>query len=208
MSTTGAVDGQVGIGVSAYNLHKGGIALRAISTVDGYALSADGQAEITANPRVGGTVSKAGGSFKIDHPKDPANKYLYHSFVESPDMMNVYNGVVTTDADGKAAIELPDWFETLNRDFRYQLTPIGGGAPELHISKEVDNNRFSIADARPNQKISWQITGIRQDAWANHHRIPVEETKPKAERGTYLHPEELGQPTSAGLLAHERARYV
>ena len=34
-------------------------------------------------------MSKPGGSFKIDHPVDPACKYLYHSFVESPDMMNV-----------------------------------------------------------------------------------------------------------------------
>ncbi|HMB90044.1 MAG TPA: hypothetical protein VKP65_04300, partial [Rhodothermales bacterium] len=45
---------------------------------------------------VTGTLSKGGGSFKIDHPLDPANKYLAHSFVESPDMMNVYNGNVTT----------------------------------------------------------------------------------------------------------------
>lgn len=51
---------------------------------------------------VDGDLSKAGGSFKIDHPLDPANKYLYHSFVESPDMMNIYNGNVTTDAEGKA----------------------------------------------------------------------------------------------------------
>lgn len=67
-----------------------------------------------------GTLSKGGGSFKIDHPLDPANKTLSHSFVESPDMLNIYNGNVTTDADGFATVTLPDWFEALNRDFRYQ----------------------------------------------------------------------------------------
>src|SRR5262249_38140051 len=79
--------------------------------------------------QVTGTLTKGGGSFKIDHPLDPANKYLYHSFVESPDMMNVYNGNILLDANGEAWVELPEWFEALNRDFRYQLTSIGGLAP-------------------------------------------------------------------------------
>jgi hypothetical protein len=51
---------------------------------------------------VNGTLSKGAGSFKIDHPLDPENKYLYHSFVESPDMMNIYNGNVMTDGGGYA----------------------------------------------------------------------------------------------------------
>ena len=40
--------------------------------------------------------------FVIDHPLDPANKYLYHASVESPDVMNIYNGNVVTDANGRA----------------------------------------------------------------------------------------------------------
>jgi hypothetical protein len=91
-----------------------------------------------------GNLSKGGGSFKIDHPLDPANKYLYHSFVESPDMMNVYNGNVVLDANGEAVVVLPDWFEALNRDFRYQLTCIGGFAP-VYIAEEIANNQFKIA---------------------------------------------------------------
>ena len=59
---------------------------------------------------VGGTLTKGGGSFKIDDPLDPANKYLYHSFVESPDMMNIYNGNVTTDKRGPATVVMPDYF--------------------------------------------------------------------------------------------------
>ena len=53
------------------------------------------------------------------------NKYLCHSFVEPPDMMNIYNGNVMTDGSGYAVVEMPAWFESLIRDFRYQLTPVG-----------------------------------------------------------------------------------
>jgi hypothetical protein len=141
------------------------------------------------NMNVAGNLSKGGGSFKIDHPLDPANKYLYHSFVESPDMMNIYNGLVTLDARGSAWIIMPDYFEALNRDFRYQLTSIGGPQPNLYVRKEMSGNRFKISGGEPGGRVSWQVTGVRQDAWANANRIPVEVEKPAAERGHYLHPE-------------------
>lgn len=145
------------------------------------------------NVNVAGNLSKSGGSFKIDHPLDPANKYLYHSFVESPDMMNVYNGNVVLDVNGEAVVDMPDWFETLNRDFRYQLTCIGGFAP-VYVADEIQGNRFRIAGGRPGIKVSWQVTGIRQDPWANAHRIPVEEEKNAREQGFYIHPELYGAP--------------
>jgi hypothetical protein len=150
------------------------------------------------NVHVSGTLSKAGGSFKIDHPVDPENKYLYHSFVESPDMKNIYDGVVTTDASGDAIVMLPDWFEALNRDFRYQLTVIGGFAQAI-VSSEVEDNQFAVKTSAPKVKVSWQITGIRRDAWANKNRIPIEEAKPESERGLYLHPEVFGKPEEARI---------
>ena len=140
-----------------------------------------------------GNLSKSSGSFKIDHPLDPANKYLYHSFVESPDMKNIYDGVVTLDGNGEAAVQLPDWFDALNKDFRYQLTSIGGPGPNLYISQEVSGNHFAIAGGKPGMRVSWQVTGTRQDAWANAHRIPVEEEKSPQERGYYIAPELFGQ---------------
>jgi len=154
---------------------------------NGYAGYFQGDVEVI------GTLSKGGGSFKIDHPLDPANKYLYHSFVESPDMMNIYNGNVVLDANGEAAIELPEWFEALNRDFRYQLTCIGSFSP-VYIAQKVRNNSFKIAGGQPGMEVSWQVTGIRQDVWANAHRIPVEADKPARERGYYIHPELYGAP--------------
>lgn len=148
---------------------------------------------------VTGMLTKGGGSFRIDHPLDPANRYLSHSFVESPDMMNVYNGNITTNAQGLAVVELPDWFEALNKDFRYQLTAIGTFA-QATIAEKIAGNRFAIRTSAPNVEVSWQITGIRRDAWAEQHRIPVDEEKPAAERGHYLHPELYGQPADRPLF--------
>lgn len=135
---------------------------------------------------VNGTLSKSAGSFKIDHPLDPQRKYLSHSFVESPDMMNIYNGNVVLDSRGEATITLPDYFEALNKEFRYQLTAIGKPSPGIYVSREITGNRFSIAGGAPSGKISWQVTGIRHDAYAKEHPIVVEEVKPAAEQGTLL----------------------
>jgi hypothetical protein len=146
------------------------------------------------------TSSSAGvKSFKIDHPLDPENRYLSHSSVESPDMKNVYDGVVSLDGAGEAWVELPDWFEALNVDFRYQLTAIGAAAPELHIAKEIEGNCFMIAGGKPGMKISWQVTGIRHDPMAEAYRIQVEEEKPAREAGKYLNPEVYGRPDTEGI---------
>jgi hypothetical protein len=145
------------------------------------------------NVVVTGELTKGGGSFKIDHPLDPKNKYLSHSFVESSDMMNIYNGNVVLDKNGEAWVELPEWFEALNRDFRYQLTCIGGFAP-VFVAQEIKENKFKVAGGTPGMKVSWQVTGIRKDPYALAHSIKVEEEKPVEEQGYYLHPVEWGQP--------------
>jgi hypothetical protein len=162
-------------------------------SVSGWAAWFNGDVEVDGN------LSKSGGSFKIDHPLDPSNKYLYHSFVESPDMKNIYDGNVTTNANGEAIVTLPKWFEALNRDFRYQLTVIGQFAQAM-VASEISRHQFSIKTDKPNVKVSWQVTGIRQDAWANAHRIPVEELKAGKERGSYLHPELYSAPQEKGVL--------
>lgn len=156
------------------------------------------------NVEVTGNLTKGGGNFKIDHPLDPENKYLSHSFVESPDMMNIYNGIITLGKDGSAEVALPDWFEALNREFRYQLTCIGGFAP-VYVAKKVSGNRFKIAGGKPGMEVSWQLTGVRKDAYAETHRVPVEEMKPIAERGSYLHPEAFGKSAEKST-AYEKAQ--
>ncbi|PKA83380.1 hypothetical protein ATE92_1532 [Ulvibacter sp. MAR_2010_11] len=145
---------------------------------------------IGGNLSVDGTISKAGGTFKIDHPLDPTNKYLYHSFVESPDMMNIYNGNVTTDENGEAVVIMPDYFSALNIDFRYQLTTIGSFS-KVMIAEEISGNTFVIKSEEPNVKISWQVTGVRNDAYAQKNRVKVEVEKEDSLKGTYLYPEVL-----------------
>ena len=169
-----------------------------------------GDTVVSGDVAVGGTLSKGGGSFKIDHPLDPENKYLYHSFVESPDMMNLYNGNVVTDEQGYAIVTMPEWFEALNREFRYQLTVIDGEDSDswvlAKVARELENGQFTIRTSEPLAKVSWQVTGIRQDAWANENRIPVEEWKDGDERGKYLHPKVHGQPQERGLAYEGKLR--
>ena len=162
-------------------------------------VDASGNGYFAGDLNVVGNLSKGSGSFKIDDPLDPANKTLSHSFVESPDMMNIYNGVVQLDATGAAWVNLPDYFEGLNRDFRYQLTAIGAPGPNLYIAQEIAGNRFLIEGGKPRAKVSWQVTGVRCDAYANAHRVPVEEDKAANERGYFLHPDAYGLPPSKGI---------
>jgi len=199
LGQAGGADGVRGTATGNNGNGVHGIANNGSGAYGVYGESTSGYAGyFSGNLRVIGTLSKSSGSFIIDHPLDPANKYLSHSFVESPDMKNVYDGIAVLDADGRADVELPHWFQALNRDFRYQLTCIGAFAP-VYVAEEMHDNRFQIAGGTPGQRISWLVTGIRQDAYANAHRIVVEENKPAEEVGHYLHPVELGMPKSLSI---------
>lgn len=174
-----------------------------MNTDDDYCIRNDGAAPYfkieknTGNVSITGNISKGGGTFKIDHPMDPENKYLYHSFVESPDMMNVYNGNIVTNEMGEAIVELPDYFQALNSDFRYQLTAIGTFA-QVIVKEKIENGKFVVASSEPNVEISWQVTGIRKDPYAIANRVVPEVEKADANKGKYLHPAAYGQPESMG----------
>lgn len=161
----------------------------------------------SGNVQITGSISKGSGTFKIDHPQDPENKYLYHSFVESPDMMNIYNGNITTDASGYATVKLPGYFESLNSDFRYQLTVIGTFAQAI-VAEEVIGGTFKIQTNQPNVKVSWQVTGIRQDKYAQAHRVSPEVEKEPELKGLYLHAAEWGMPESKSIDSKSRPGIV
>ena len=150
------------------------------------------------NVNIQGNLAKSGGTFKIDHPQDPANKYLLHSFVESPDMMNIYNGNITTDASGEATVSMPSYFEAENIDFRYQLTVMGVFAQAI-VAKEISGNQFVIKTDKPNVKVSWMVTGVRNDAWAQNNRVVAEVEKTGADKGKYLHPEYFGKSNASRI---------
>jgi hypothetical protein len=131
---------------------------------------------ILGNLNIVGSLSKGSGTFVIDHPLDPANKLLFHSFVESPDVKNIYDGIATLNDAGEATIELPDYFEALNKDFRYQYFALHDAMPYLYVT-EVHDNKFEIKGGKPHGEVSWQITGIRQDPYILKHPITVEVPK-------------------------------
>ena len=108
-------------------------------------------------------------------------------------MMNIYTGNITTDGQGQATVQLPEWFEVLNTDFRYQLTVIGQFAQAI-VAREIEHNQFEIRTSVPNVKVSWQVTGVRQDAYAKAHPLVVEQEKEARLRGFYIHPELYGAP--------------
>jgi hypothetical protein len=192
-------------GMSSFNHGVVGIALQKSAGVYGHSQRGAGVVGSTDNRedfagyfwgrvKVNGYLYKSGGGFWIDHPSDPGRKYLSHSFVESSDMKNLYDGIQRLNNKGEAVIRLPAWCEALNQEFRYQLTAIGAHAPGLHVAQEIRRGRFKIAGGRPGMKVSWQVTGIRRDAWAKANRRPVEQAKSGRDRGRYLHPELHGKP--------------
>ena len=185
-----------GIGVEGYitGMGSGAYAVEGYNNgFSGYAGYFHGDIDVT------GSITAGTKDFKIDHPLAPADKYLYHASVESSEMMNIYTGNVTLDASGQAVVELPAWFEAENADFRYQLTAIGAPAPGLYIAAEIADHQFKIAGGAPGMKVSWQVTGVRQDAYAKAHPLQVEVDKPAEERGYYIHPELFGAPAEKSM---------
>lgn len=129
----------------------------------GYDITFTTDVRATYNVDITGSVAKGAGSFVIDHPLDPENKLLYHSFVESPEAKNIYDGIATLDAAGSAVVALPDYFETLNKDYRILLTPMYQPMPGLYVGQEVGDNTFTVSGGVPNGTVSWQVTGNRKD---------------------------------------------
>src|SRR5829696_7178432 len=173
MTHVDGVDDGVGYGVNGRSDHNAGVLG---GSHDGFGVvgvsgnwaglycnsSYDYAAVLNGKVKITGNLEKAGGSFKIDHPLDPANKYLCHSFVESPDMKNVYDGVVVLDDKGEAEIELSDWFGILNKDSRYQLTAIGAPGPNLYIAEEISDTtttNYSTSSSNNNNNSRFKIAG-------------------------------------------------
>lgn len=172
--------------------------------VAGYALATSGEnyglygetrsfssgyaAYLTGNVGVSGEKE-----FRIDHPLDPSRRYLRHFCAEGPEALLIYRGSVRLDESGAAWVDLPSYFESINRDIHYQLTCVGGFAP-VYVAEKVRENRFRIAGGTPGLEVSWTVTGARNDAYARHYHKPVEEDKAPKDVGTYLHPELHGAP--------------
>jgi Collagen triple helix repeat (20 copies) len=151
---------------------------------------------VYSNGRLGSSGTK---SFMIDHPLDPGNKFLYHYSTESPEVLNSYSGTVTLDENGQAWVELPEYFESINIDPRYQLTAIGAPAPMLHVASEIQNNEFLVSGGQVGMRVSWEVKAKRNDAFVAQLGAPVERVKTGSEKGRYLQPALYGRPESMRL---------
>jgi hypothetical protein len=167
-----------------------------------------GNETITGDLTAGGKMVVSGGTklFHIDHPTEPASKYLNHASIESSEVLNLYTGNAQLDARGEAWVVMPSWFSALNKDLRYQLTAIGAPGPNLYIAEELRQNRFKIAGGKPGTKVSWQLSGVRHDPYIEQHPLVVEEAKLGEEMGTYIFPQGYGQPEAKSLAALQRRK--
>ncbi len=190
-------DSPAGIGVRGYAIAISGTNFGVVGQTNspsGYAGYFVGDVNVLGDFSVSGTKA-----FIIDHPLDPQNQYLYHYNIESSEVVNQYSGNALLDDTGTALVQLPDWFEAINADFRYQLTPIGASMPNLYIAQEIQSNTFQIAGGEPGMKVSWLVTALRSDPYLQQNPHPVEVEKLEDDRGTYLLPELYDQPQEKGL---------
>ncbi len=152
---------------------------------------------------LGNTAATGSKSFRIDHPLDPENKYLQHYCAEGPEPLNVYSGEVRTDDRGYAWVQLPDYFESINRDFRYQLTVVDDeDSAEFVLAKvvrRIQGNRFQVRTSVPNVAVSWEVKATRNDRFMQEHGAPTELDKPEYDRGYYQHPELYGLPKERSI---------
>lgn len=153
---------------------------------------------VLSNGNLGATGTK---TFLIDHPKDPANKTLRHFSVESNEILNIYRGIASFDANGEAKITLPDYFSDINRNPTYQLTPVGGPG-NLYIKKKIENGQFVIAGGQAGMEVSWTVTAERNDAYLqqNPQQREVEIEKRDGQKGKYFMPQLFNQPNEKAIF--------
>ncbi|MER0441123.1 hypothetical protein [Emticicia sp. W12TSBA100-4] len=193
-TTNSGINGRVNTAPAVSSLSigiRGNDAIGASNTYAGYFIG---------KVYVGGTLTTTGPKpFTIDHPLDPENKVLHHFAIESPEVLNMYSGNITTDANGKAIVALPDYFAAINKDFRYQLTVIGTFAQAI-VSEEIKGNKFVIETSKPNVKVSWEVKATRNDGYMKYvNTMAAEEEKPTYAKGKYYTPEAHQKPVSMGV---------
>jgi hypothetical protein len=196
-----------GVGVAGFARMYGVLGYGYNLSGEGESYGVFGQVENT-NPSaiavyaLGRLVASGTKSFRIDHPLMPETHYLYHFCTEGPEPMNAYSGNVTTDAQGYATVVLPAYFESINRDFRYQLTVIDNSEDfiQVKVVREIQNNQFVIRTSKPHVKVSWRVEAVRNDLWVQRYGYQTEQEKPKEHQGKYIYPELYGQSKERGIF--------
>ena len=166
------VDDYVGIGTSpnsSYRLNVSGDSYLNGNVGIGTSPSYSYKLNVNGNANVSGTFSATTKNFVIGHPLDPENKELIHSSLEGPEVGVYYRGEGQLE-NGKAIIELPNYFEALTRkeNRTVLLTPkFDSHEPISNLAASaVQNGRFSaraIDQNNPSQKFYWEVKAVRAD---------------------------------------------
>lgn len=136
-------------------------------------------------------------------------KDLRHASIESNEILNLYRGTATFNVDGSVVVQLPDYYDVINKNPSYQLTPVGAAMPNLHIEKEAHNGTFIIAGGVPGKKVSWILTAERNDPYMQQNPEARDVVIDKGEdRGKYLMPELYGQPKEMRIAYFEPEKAV
>jgi hypothetical protein len=157
---------------------------------------------------VTGQLAKGSGTFLIDHPLDPENKLLRHSFVESPENLLIYRGRNHLDATGESVVELPSYFQALTREAEasIHLTPVG--RPFLTGADWKAGFQSFTIYGDPDRDVFWQVLVERDDPVMRQQAKPVEEVKSPDNKlckpGRLLYPEAYGYPETMGARYAER----
>lgn len=169
---------------------------------DRYLGAQNGAYGVYANGSLGATGTK---TFRIDHPQDPENKYLRHFSIESNEVLNIYRGTATFDANGNAKIDLPTYFNSINRNVSYQLTPIGAYMPLYIKEKVTENNQFMVSGGVSGKEVSWTVYAERNDLYMqkNPHQRTVELNKRDHEKGHYLIPSLYGAGQDKAIFKNQ-----
>ncbi len=165
---------------------------------DRYLGSTAGAYGVYSNGNTGASGVK---SFQIDHPADPANKFLRHFSSESNEVLNIYRGNVTFDENGEAVVEMPEYYELINKNPSYQLTPIGGYM-QLFVKEKLESGQFVIGGGTPGAEASWTVYAERNDPYLQqypfHREAEIE--KREGQKGKYLMPQLYGESMDKKMI--------
>jgi hypothetical protein len=89
--------------------------------------------------------------------------------------------------------------------------PTLSGLQDVAVAREIRGNRFVVQSEKPRSRVSWQVTGIRKDAFANANRIQPElskaATEPRRDLGPALFrrlPQSVSGPFGRSAVAPQR----
>lgn len=129
--------------------------------------------------QVPGALSKGSGTFLIDHPKDPYNKNLRHGFVEAPEYLNIYRGVVDLE-NGKMSVDIDKAFGMSDGTFAALNVEICTflqtqyGPDRVWLDGPADSGKFTIIseNGQSNAAVAFMVTGRRNDAFVRSDLDP------------------------------------